>query len=130
MPTQVKPRTRPLNTRKLTAEELKKQRERDNKTVKGVFRCYEPMGGSFTFVFKKYKGDPVLKYTLVDGETYDLPLMVAKHLNQNCWYPTHTHMLDAAGEPMVGLGKKNKRCGFESLEFYEEEAESKELAAV
>lgn len=108
------------NTRKLTSDELKKERERDHKMVKGIFRCYEPRGGSFTFSFKKYKGDHIEKYTLKDGDTYDLPLMVAKHLNQNCWYPSHSYVLDANGHPTVNIGKKNKRCSFESLEFHPE----------
>ena len=110
--------TKPLNTRKITPEEMRKMREKDHKVVKGIFRCYEPRGGSFTFSYKKYKGDDVLQYTLVDGETYDLPLMVAKHLNTNCWYPKHSHVLDANGNTSVEIGKKIKRCSFESLEFY------------
>jgi len=112
---------RPLNTRKQTHEEMKKQREADHKMVKGVFRCYEPRGGSFTFAFKKYKGDEILKFTMVDGETYNVPLMVAKHLNQNCWYPRHSYVMDANGNPTVEAGKKVQRCSFESLEFYADE---------
>ncbi len=109
------------NRRKITSTEMNKLREADHKMVKGIFRCYEPRGGSFTFNFKKYKGDNVLKYTMVDGETYDVPIMVAKHLNQNCWYPRHTHIQDMNGVPMVNQGKKVQRCSFESLEFFREE---------
>lgn len=112
---------KPVNTRKLTQDELRKQREKDHKMVKGVFRCYEPRGGSFTFSFKKYKGDQILKYTMVDGQTYDVPLMVAKHLNQNCWYPRHSFIMDLNGNPTVDQGKKVKRCSFESLEFFTDE---------
>ncbi len=43
--------------------------------------------------------------------------MVAKNLNQNCWYPRHTHVLDANGHPSIEVGKKVNRCSFESLEF-------------
>jgi hypothetical protein len=109
--------TKVKNTRKISSEEMKKMKERDHKVVKGIFRCYEPRGGSFTFSFKKYPGDNVLRYTMVDGETYDVPLMVAKHLNQNCWYPKHSYVLDADGKPTVDRGSKIKRCSFESLEF-------------
>lgn len=114
-------RERPANTRKMTAEENRKQREADHKMVKGVFRCYEPRGGSFTFSFKKYKGDNTHTYTMVDGDTYDIPLMVAKHLNQNCWYPRHSYIMDMDGNPTVNEGKKVQRCSFESLEFHPEE---------
>jgi hypothetical protein len=112
---------KPRNTRKMTPEEMKKDRERDHKMVKGIFRCYEPPGGSFTFSFKKHKGDHILKYTMVDGETYEVPLMVAKHLNQNCWYPRHSHVMDMNGKPTVDVGKKINRCSFESLEFHDED---------
>lgn len=109
------------NTRKISDEEMRKMRQKDHKMVKGIFRCYEPRGGSMTFSFKKYKGDEVLKYTMIDGEIYDIPLMVAKHLNQQCYYPKHSHVLDANGKPSVEVGKKVQRCSFESLEFQEEE---------
>lgn len=109
------------NTRKLTKDEIRLMKEKDHKMVKGIFRCFEPRGGSLTFSFKKYPGDEILKYTLVDGEAYTIPLMVAKHLNQNCAYPRHTHVLDANGHPSVEVGKMVKRCSFESLEFGEEE---------
>jgi hypothetical protein len=111
------------NLRKISPEEMKKMREKDHKMVKGIFRCYEPQGGSFTFNFLKYKGDEVLKYTMSDGEIYTVPLMIAKHLNQNCWWPRHSHVLDSNGNPSVEVGKKIKRCSFESLEFQDDEEE-------
>lgn len=112
------------NTRKLTKDEIKKMREKDHKMVKGVFRCFEPAGGSMTFSFKKYGGDPILKYTMVDGQTYDVPIMIAKHLNANCWYPKHSHVLDSNGKPSVEVGKKVNRCSFESLEFQLDDEEA------
>jgi len=111
------------NTHKITSEEMRKMREKDHKPVKGIFRCYEPRGGGMTFSFKKYKGDEVLKFEMVDGDIYEIPLMVAKHLNQNCYYPKHTHVLDANGKPSVEVGKKVQRCSFESLEFQDLQAE-------
>ena len=114
-------RQKPANTRKMTGEEMRKQRDADHKVVKGVFRCYEPRGGSFKFSFKKYKGDQTETYTMVDGDTYEIPLMVAKHLNQNCWYPRHAYIMDMNGKSIIGEGKKVQRCSFESLEFSIEE---------
>lgn len=105
------------NNSKLTDDQIRKMREKDHKIVKGIFRCFEPRGGSITFVFKKYKGDDVLKYTMTDGQVCEIPLMVAKHLNQDCFYPIHSHVLDANGNPSVQVGKKVQRCSFESLEF-------------
>lgn len=124
MSTMTMPRAR-RNTRKITTEEMNKMRESDHRVVRGMFRCYEPRGGSMTFSFKKYKGDEVLKYTMVDGDIYEIPLMVAKHLNQQCHYPKHTHVLDANGKPSVEVGKKVQRCSFESLEFQDIEDSEK-----
>ena len=89
----------------------------ESKLVKGVFRCHEPRGGSVKFYFKKYKWDPVKEYTLVDGEQYEIPLAVARHLNQNCSYQRHSHVLDKNGNPSVDRNKMVSRMNFESLEF-------------
>jgi hypothetical protein len=121
---------KPRNTRKLSAEEMRKMRDKDNKMVKGIFRCFEPVGGSMTFSFKKYKGDPVMKFTMIDGQIYDIPLMVARHLNQDCWYPVHHHVLDMNGKPTVDVGRKVKRCSFESLEFMELDDQQEALSKI
>lgn len=109
------------NTKKISPEQLKKKRERDHQMVKGIFRCFQPVGGSMTFSFKEYKGDEVLKYTMIDGEVYTVPRMVARHLNHNCWYPENKHLLDADGKPSIHVGKKVQRCTFESMEFFDED---------
>lgn len=102
---------------KLSKEDLKKMREADSKPVKGIFRCFEPRGGQITFSYKKYKEDPVAQYTMLDGEVYTVPKMVAKHLNNNCSYPVHSYTVDLNGNQVPTIGKRVKRCSFESLEF-------------
>ncbi len=114
---------KPRNAHKISKDEMRSMKEKDHKMVKGIYRCFEPRGGSMTFSFKKYAGDDVLKYTMTDGEVLTIPLMVAKHLNQNCWYPKHTHVLDANGKASVDVGQKINRCSFESLEFQTDEEE-------
>lgn len=111
------------NNKKITPEEMKKMKEKDHRTVKGIFRCFEPVGGSFKFSFKKYAGDEVLTYTMIDGQTYDVPVMVAKHLNTNCAYPIHQHRLGEDGKASTEVGTWIRRCSFESLEFYDFEEE-------
>jgi hypothetical protein len=103
--------------KKLTPEQLKKMKEQDHRMVKGIFRCMEPPGGSVTFSYKKYAGDPVEKYTMADGKVYTVPLMVAKHINNHCTYDIHQHTLDLDGNPRVDVGKRVKRFSFESLDF-------------
>ena len=59
--------------RKISSDEMRKMRDKDNKMVTGIFRCYEPIGGSMTFSLKKYKGDEDFNMTMKDGDTYDVP---------------------------------------------------------
>jgi hypothetical protein len=95
----------------------KYMRDKDREMVKGIFRFNEVPGGIMSFVFKAYKEDPVERFDLVDGEVYTLPLGVAKHLNNNCWYPVHTLEMDAVGKSVQRIGQKVHRCNFQSLEF-------------
>ena len=105
----------------------RKEREdeyaKDHEVVRGIFRFHEVPGGTMSFVYKKYKGDEVLFYTLNDGQICSLPLMVAKHLNKNCWYPVHDYELDEQGKftNKYRIQKKVRRCSFQSLEFVDEE---------
>lgn len=98
-------------------ESIKYQRDKDREKVKGIFRFYEVPGGSMCFMFKAYKGDPIEKFTLVDGEVYEIPLGVARHLNKNGWYPEYTYKTNESGMPYMTVGRKVRRFGFQSLEF-------------
>jgi hypothetical protein len=60
---------------------IKKMRKEDEKIVKGYFEFVEAEGGFFDFTYRIYPGDPIQHYTLVHGETCDLPIGVVKHLN-------------------------------------------------
>lgn len=96
---------------------LKWLRDRDRQKVKGKFIFHECPGAIMRFVYKAYKGDPVERYDLKDGEIYELPLGVARHLNKNCWYPRHSYQLDESGKPIMRVGEKVRRVSFQSLEF-------------
>jgi hypothetical protein len=99
--------------------ELLAMREKDRKPVRGMFKFYESIGGTMSFSYRKYAQDEVATYTLTDGQVHTIPLGVAKHLNTNGWYPTYTYMNDEHGRPVTKVGKKNRRFGFQSLEFTE-----------
>jgi hypothetical protein len=96
---------------------LEYQRQKDREKVRGIFKFYEVPGGSMSFVYRLYKKDPIERYDLVDGEIYELPLGVAKHLNKNGCYPVHQYALDETGKPVMRIGQKVRRFGFQSLEF-------------
>ncbi len=115
--------------KKKIKENLKYKRDKDREKVRGIFHFYEVPGGIMSFSFKAYKEDEVETYTLQDGQVYTLPLGVARHLNNNLWYPEYGYLKGEQGDngartgfnSMVGEGmrieKKIRRCGFQSLEF-------------
>ena len=94
---------------------------KDHRMVKGIFRYLQCREGTTSFSFKKYKGDPIAPYKMIDGHTYEVPFMVAKHLNKNCCYEKHSHILDANGEASIYTGNVVQRFSFESLEFQDNE---------
>lgn len=96
---------------------VKYLRDKHNEKVKGIFRYFELPGGSMNFVYREFKGDEITRYDMEDGQMYEIPLGVAKHLNKNGWYPRHTYTLDESGKPSMVIGKKVRRFGFDSLEF-------------
>lgn len=96
---------------------LEYQRTKDRENVRGIFKFYEVPGGSMNFVFRAYKKDPIERYDLIDGEIYEIPLGVAKHLNRNGWYPIHAYINNEDGRPTAKIGQKVRRFGFQSLEF-------------
>lgn len=106
-------------------EKIRYQRDKDRELVKGKFIFHEVPGGCLEFNFGAYKGDPIEFYSLRDGQVYTLPLGVARHLNKNCWYPEYEYIKSdemAGGHGPYGkntmrVGKKVRRCSFQSLEF-------------
>lgn len=99
---------------------LRYQRDKNREKVKGIFKYYEVPGGSVSFVFKEFKEDPVERYDFIDGQTYNVPLGVARHLNKRGFYPVHEHIKTESGTTMR-VGSKVQRFGFQSLEFIDVE---------
>lgn len=106
-----------LEQPRVTKGGLQYQRDKDREKVRGIFRFHEVPGGTMSFCFKKYKGDPVERFDMIDGMTYSIPLGVAKHLNTNVWYPVHAYTLNEGGAAAINIGRKVRRCSFQSLEF-------------
>lgn len=102
---------------KETPAHVKVMRDKERELVKGKFIFHEVPGGRMEFVFRKYKQDPMEKFSLNDGEIYTLPLGVARHLNTNCKYPAYSFKMDETGRPQMGVGEWIRRCSFQSLEF-------------
>lgn len=133
---------KPKGTLGLSKEELKKkiqkQKDKDAEIVKGVFRFYEMPGGTLAFTYKAHKGQETETYTLTDGQMHEIPLGVAKHLNNNGWYPQYEYIKDEkfqAGYGMSGgmrIARKVHRYGFSGLDFVdiEEQQADKRIVTV
>ena len=98
---------------------LNYERDKDAEVVRGIFHFYEVPGGVLQFVYKAYKQDEPITYTVEDGKVYSLPRGVARHLNKSGWYPIHTYMNDESGKAVAKVGQKVARYGFSSLEFFD-----------
>jgi hypothetical protein len=104
---------------------VKYLRDRDREIVSGIFRNYEAPGSTLCFGFKAYKGDDLVKYTLMDGERYEIPIGVARHLNNTGFYPEYEFIQGEKGlqgafsidGQRMQVARKVKRYGFHSLEF-------------
>ena len=114
----------PSKREKLNAEAKKKAsdlveaaRKEDERLVKGTFKNLEVEGGDVTFSYRGYKGEPIRVYSFIDGESYTIPLGVAKHINRNCKYSRSAHLVDKNGMPMTGAGKPKQRYEFISNEY-------------
>lgn len=128
---------------KTKLEELIKE---ETRMVKGIFQCFETPGSTTRIVVKKYKDVPMFSMEMTDGEIYEVPLYVARHLNGvdvsagclsekknpmigTCSYPVHGFMYkgnepnvsgtDSRGipVPIIGVAKRVKRYGFQSMDF-------------
>ncbi|MDX1532849.1 MAG: hypothetical protein R3230_01430 [Nitrosopumilaceae archaeon] len=108
-------------TKNISTYPWEQERIKNRKPVKGIFRFFESPGGTLRFSYLKYKGDPLEKFELTDGEVYTIPLGVAKHLRNSGWYPVHAYQLDENEKPSKKIGQKVHRFTFEPLEFVSDE---------
>jgi len=128
---------------KVKNSKLQKFIDEETVLVKGRFKMYESPGASVKIIVKKYPGIPQFEKLMYDGEMYEIPLYVARHLNGiditagavggkigTCSYAIHGFQtpekggvmpchLNEAGVPIpvVGVAKRVRRYGFESLQF-------------
>lgn len=98
-------------------EQIEKEWKENSKLVKGVFHNVEAPGGDLEFAYKEYPQDPIRKYHLKDGESYTIPLGVARHLNRNCQYKRNKWLVDKEGKPMMDWDKSTRRYQFVSDDY-------------
>lgn len=103
--------------KKKASELIEKARKEDSKLVKGVFKNLECPGGDLQFAYHAYKGEPTRVYHMIDGDEYEIPLGVAKHINQQCKYRKSKHLIGKDGKRMIVADKPTERYQFVSTDF-------------
>jgi hypothetical protein len=94
------------------------QQEKDQKIVRGKFVFNEAPGGSVPIPYRRYKGEIPKVYNMQDGEIYDIPYGLARHIRDNCGGWVHAHKLDENGNPAKDEhGKRYERMDFQPLVF-------------
>jgi hypothetical protein len=63
------------------AEKLKKLRKEGEKMIKGMFEFVDAQGGWLDFSYRFFPGDPIRTVKINHGEVVDIPMILAKHLN-------------------------------------------------
>jgi hypothetical protein len=114
----------------LAKEKLDKYMKEEMRLVKGIFQFFECPGMGAKIIVKKYKELPMFEKEMTDGQEYEIPLYVARHLNGidvtaeaiggklgTCGYKISEHLMDRNGTPIVVANKSKRRFGFQSMEF-------------
>lgn len=119
-------------TPKVAAKErLQKAMSEESRIVKGVFKNYECAGGSAKISVRKFPGQPIETHTFMDGQEYEIPLWLARHLNgmdacapalngriHSCGTIVHQYHIDPkSGQSSLEVGQVRRRYGFQSLDF-------------
>ena len=101
---------------------LRREWEVESKPVTGIFRDLEVgPGGHIRFSARKYPWDQIESYDFNDGQTYTIPLWVARHLNENCKWPMYKHNIDPnakhGDKVKTYVNQWNHRFAFVSSDF-------------
>jgi len=114
-------------------ERLHKIMAEESRLVRGVFKCYECPGASAKISVRKYPDQHTSTFTFLDGQEYEIPLWVARHLNgidatagelkgkiHSCAVPIHHFQIDPrTGLSSIEVGTVRRRYGFQSMDFME-----------
>jgi regulatory protein YycH of two-component signal transduction system YycFG len=97
---------------------MEKMRKDGEKMVKGMFEFVEAQGGWLDFSYRFFPGEPIRSVKINHGEIVDVPMILAKHLNNV--YKKVRKLADNAdaNSPTV---TKMSRCRFIPFEMLTED---------
>ncbi len=88
-----------------------------DRMVKGKFKNLEAPGQPGFVAGLFYRGMPYWQKWFDDGEEAEIPLSIARHINENTKYPVQGYILDSNGNYIKGTGREVSRYEFISTEF-------------
>lgn len=88
-----------------------------DRMVKGIFKNLECPNQPGFVGCRMYKDQPVFQKWFRDGEEAEIPLSVARHINENTSYDVHGYLLDSDGHYIKGTGRNVQRYEFVSMDF-------------
>jgi hypothetical protein len=94
---------------------LNEQHKKNSKLVKGIFKNLECKGGIAQMHYREFPQDEIMYYTFEDGKAYDIPLGLAKHINNNCAIAPHDYLIDVDGNKLVGPNKSKAQQRYEFI---------------
>ena len=103
---------KPVN--KDSIEAMTKEKDR---MVKGIFKNLECPNQPAFVGCRMYKDQPIFQKWFNDGEQTEIPLSVARHINENTTYSVHGYLLDCNGDYIKGAGRQVQRYAFTSIDF-------------
>ena len=102
-------------TRRITEADKAEIRKTSSRLVKGTFRAHGDSSKEIRFYFTLPWERPE-SYTLKDGEEYELPLGVVRHINNSCRIEEPRYAIDEYGRPLIE-NHVNQKFSFEIREL-------------
>jgi len=88
----------PINKEPVNKDSIEGMKPETDKMVTGIFKNMECPGQTAFICMRLYKGQQPFTKLFHDGQTYTIPLSVARMINRSCKYKKDKHMLDEHGE--------------------------------
>lgn len=89
-----------INRTPVNVDSIEAMTPETDRKVTGQFVNIECPGQPAKICCKLYKGMPYFSQVLEDGQTYTIPLSVARHINERCNHHKHSYLQDARGAPI------------------------------
>ena len=95
------PRTilsKPINKTPINKDSIEGMTPETDKIVKGTFLNVEYPGQPGKVSGRYYKGMQFFEKVMEDGIRYEIPLSVARYINERCGYEQHSYLQDDKGQ--------------------------------